>query len=54
METGASDCLYPEVLRFSSSAFDVQPTAANVADETASNDAEYLDNRSLNEGLQLL
>jgi hypothetical protein len=45
MESAASNCLYPEVLRFSSSAFDVQPTAAaNAADETASNDAEYLDN----------
>jgi superfamily II DNA or RNA helicase len=54
MESAASDCLYPEVLRFSSPAFDVEPTPPNAADNAAPNDAEYLDNHSLNEGLQLL
>jgi superfamily II DNA helicase RecQ len=54
METATSDCLYPEALRFSSPAFNVQPTPLNAADDTAPNDAEYLDNRLLNEGLQLL
>src|SRR4029077_7215458 len=54
MESAALDCLYPKVLRFSSPMFNIEPTSPNAADETASNDAEYLDNRSLNEGLQLL
>src|SRR6266850_7905845 len=54
MESPASDYLYPEVLRFSSPAFDVQPTPPNATDNTAPNNAEYLDDRSLNEGLQLL
>jgi superfamily II DNA helicase RecQ len=54
MELAASDYPYPEVLRFSSPVFDVQPIAPNTADNTASNDAEYLDDRSLNESLQLL
>jgi hypothetical protein len=54
MEPAASDCLYPDVLRFSSPAIDVPPTPPNAADNTAPSDAEYLDDYPLNEGLQLL
>ena len=48
METAASDCPYPEVLRFSSPVFDVEPTSPNAANNSAP------DNRQLNESLQLL
>jgi superfamily II DNA helicase RecQ len=54
MELAISDCAYTDVLRFSSPAIDVPPISPNAADNTDLSDAEYLDDRPLNEGLQLL
>jgi superfamily II DNA helicase RecQ len=42
------------VLRFSSPAFDDEPTPPDAADNAVPNEAEYLDNCPLDEGLQLL
>jgi hypothetical protein len=41
------------ILRFSSPAFDDEPTPPEAADNAVLNEAEYLDNRPLDEGLQL-
>jgi len=54
MELAASDCIYTGVLRFSSPAIDSPPTPPDADDNTGPSEAEYLDNRPLNEGLQLL
>ena len=42
------------VLRFSSPAFDDEPIPPDVADNAVPNEAEYLNNCPLDEGLQLL
>jgi hypothetical protein len=43
-----------DVLRFSSPAIDAPPTPPDADDNTTPSDIEYLYNRPLNEGLQLL